>query len=71
MLRLSWPVRLLSTSAKHCVSQVPDFQPKHLPPSKIVEDKTLPIEKKSLSRGLSLNRFEKVIYFKVKLNTIL
>ena len=29
-------------------------------PSQILADTTLPIEKKSLSRGMALNRFEKV-----------
>lgn len=60
MLRLRPPIRSLSISTKRWASQLPDFAPKQPPPSVILEDKSLPIEKKSLSRGLSLNRFEKV-----------
>lgn len=57
------PIRTLTTAARCQAAQLPDFTPKQAPPSVILKDDSLPIEKKSLSRGMSLNKFEKVFWF--------
>ncbi|KAI6233805.1 Protein CBR-GEI-9 [Aphelenchoides fujianensis] len=51
--------RLLHSTARCRTKQVPVERPEQIPQAVILEDKTVPIEKKSLSRGMALNRFEK------------
>ncbi|KAI6188819.1 Acyl-CoA dehydrogenase family member 9, mitochondrial [Aphelenchoides besseyi] len=51
--------RSFRTSSQWRNKQVPVERPKYVPPAAILEDKSIPIEKKSLSRGLAMNKFEK------------